>query len=357
MTASPPASQASPQLPPLPCNVESVDDFLSNPTRAAIAAVSGLPPGPIAVLGAGGKMGLHLSRMLKKAADAAGQPERRIIAVSRFKSLRDQGSFSAAGITPIPCDLSDPAGVSALPDAATVFFLAGVKFGTASSPLLLEQMNVTVPKLVSARYKNSRIVAFSTGCVYPFAPVDTGGCTESTPPAPVGDYAQSCYQREQIFAAASADHGTPVILIRLNYAVEFRYGVLVDIAAKVRDKQPLDVTTGHVNVIWQTDALCQIIRAATLASSPARPLNITGPGVHRVRDIASDFGAYFGTEPIITGKEANTAWLNDASYSHRLFGAPPTSLATMQQWIARWLVSEGRTWGKPTGFEKRDGKF
>ncbi|EIQ00432.1 nucleoside-diphosphate-sugar epimerase [Opitutaceae bacterium TAV1] len=344
-------------LPPLPCTPDMADDFLSTPTPAVVAAVAALPAGPVAILGAGGKMGLHLSLMLKKAALAAGQPERRIIAVSRFATLRDRDSFTDAGIDTIPCDLSVPVNVEALPDAPTVFFLAGVKFGTATSPLLLEQMNVTVPKLVAARYKNSRIVAFSTGCVYPFAPVNTRGCAESTPVAPVGDYAQSCLRREQAFAAMSRDAGTPVVLIRLNYAVEFRYGVLVDIATKVRDGLPVDVTMGHVNVIWQPDALGHIIRSASVAASPAVPLNITGAGVHRVRDLAATFGALFGITPVITGEEAPTAWLNDASHSHHLFGPPPTSLDTMQQWIASWLATGGHTWGKPTGFEKRDGKF
>ncbi|OAM90520.1 epimerase [Termitidicoccus mucosus] len=350
-------TKAAVNLPPPPCTAGTADDFLSEPAPATIEAVAAMPRGPVAILGAGGKMGLHLSLMLKKAAVAAGQPERRVIAISRFASLRDRGGFEAAGITTIPCDLSVPVNVAALPDASVVFFLAGVKFGTASSPLLLEQMNVTVPKLVAARYKDSRMVVFSTGCVYPFAPVNTRGCTESTPPAPVGDYAQSCLRREQIFAAASAAHGTSVVLIRLNYAVEFRYGVLVDIATKVRDGLPVDVTMGHVNIIWQPDALNHIIRAASIAASPAVPLNITGSGVHRVRDIAADFGAFLGAAPVITGDEATTAWLNDASHSHRLFGLPPTSPGTMRQWIASWLASGGHTWGKPTGFEKRDGKF
>jgi nucleoside-diphosphate-sugar epimerase len=319
--------------------------------------VAALPDGPVVVLGAGGKMGLHLSLMLRKAAIAAGQAGRRVIAVSRFSTLRDRDSFARAGIDTIACDLSVPANVDALPDAPTVFFLAGVKFGTAASPLLLERMNVTVPRLAATRYRHSRIVAFSTGCVYPFAPVGTRGCDESVTPAPVGDYARSCLLREQAFAAMSRDAGTPVVLIRLNYAVEFRYGVLVDIATKVRDGLPVDVTTGHVNVIWQTDALAHIIRAASLATSPAVPLNITGAGVHRVRDIAAAFGELFKIPPLITGNEAPTAWLNDASHSHRLFGAPPTSPATMRQWIASWLASNGHTWDKPTGFEKRDGKF
>lgn len=349
-------SASAAPLPPPPCTPWEADDFLSRPTPAVVAAVRDFA-GPVVILGAGGKMGLHLSLMLRKAADLAGRKDLRVIAVSRFSSLRDQESFSGAGIETIACDLSDPAAVAALPDAAVVFYLAGVKFGTASSPELLEKMNVTVAGLAARRYAAARIVAFSTGCVYPFVSTDSDGASERTPPAPVGDYAASCLRREQAFGAVSAEQGTPVALIRLNYAVEFRYGVLVDIATKVRSGAPVDVAMGHVNVIWQTDAVAQIIQSASLAASPAVPVNITGPSILRVRDIAAHFGTLFGVTPIITGTEEPTAWLNDASHSHRLFGLPPTSLERMCAWVAAWLSAGGNTWGKPTGFEKRDGKF
>ncbi len=308
------------------------------------------------ILGAGGKMGLHVSRMAHEAIRRSGAPAS-VIAVSRFKTLRDRAAFEEAGITTLACDLSDAHPLAQLPDADLVFFLAGVKFGTANDPDLLHQMNVVVPRLVAQRYPCVPIVAFSTGCVYPFVPVESRGASEQTPPAPVGDYAISCRGREEEFMAASRGAGTPVVLIRLNYAVEFRYGVLVDIAARVHSGTPIDVTTGHVNVIWQRDAVEQILRASSVAASPAIPLNITGAGTHSVRAIAEDFGRLFGVAPTFTGTESPTAWLNDASESHRLFGPPPTSLAAMQAWIAAWLQNEGGTWGKPTGFEQRNGKF
>lgn len=339
----------------LPCAPERADDFLSEPGPEVAKTVTGLS-GTVLVLGAGGKMGLHLSLMLRKAA-AAANPSLRIVAVSRFQTLRDRDAFHAGGVETIACDLSDAQAVAALPDSATIYFLAGVKFGTSSSPQLLEQMNVVVPTLVAERYRNSRIVAFSTGCVYPFVPVDSGGATEDTPPAPVGEYAESCRKRELAFANAAEKHGTKVALIRLNYSIEFRYGVLVDIATKVLHNEPIDATTGHVNLIWQRDAVDQIIRCVDLTAAPARPINITGPGTHVVRDLARDFALLFGKSSVTKGNPKESAWLNNASLSHRLLGMPPTSLAQMQRWIAAWLVAGGTTWGKPTGFEKRDGKF
>lgn len=341
--------------PALPCRPDEADDFLSVPSEKTIGFVAKLQ-GPVVVLGAGGKMGLHLCRMLKRAAGAAGS-DLKVIAVSRFSTLRDRDSFSDAGVDVISADLSVPEEVARLPDAPIVFFLAGVKFGTASDPGLLEKMNVAMPRLVAERYRNACIVAFSTGCVYPFMDPASGGASESTPVNPAGDYAKSCLQRELAFVDASARWGTKVVLIRLNYSVEFRYGVLVDIADKVRRHEPIDVSMGYVNLIWQPDALNHIIQSYSVASSPAVPLNITGAEVLRVRDLAQRAGELLGAQPVLTGKEAPTAWLSNASWSHRLFGVPPTPIETMQRWIAAWLKSDGGTWGKPTGFEKRDGKF
>jgi Nucleoside-diphosphate-sugar epimerases len=355
-SVSSPTGSVRPSAPALPCTVEDADDFLSRPTPAVLKLAETLPT-PVLVLGAGGKMGLHLSLMLKHALVAVGRGTERVIAVSRFTTLRDRDAFSRADIETIACDLSDEKQVAALPDAPTVYFLAGVKFGTSNSPQLLEQMNVIMPRLVAKRYQSSSIVAFSTGCVYPFVPTDTKGASEDTPIAPVGEYAESCARREEAFAESAKSAGTKVALIRLNYSVEFRYGVLVDIATKVLNRQPVDVTMGHVNIIWQRDAVAHAILAIEQAASPAVPVNVTGERVLRVRDLAADFGRLFGVEPIIVGNEAPTAWLNDASRSHALFGAPPTSLESMEQWVAAWLAAGCDTWGKPTGFEKRDGKF
>lgn len=340
---------------PLPCAPESVDDFIGRPTPRLVEVLA-RTPGPFLVLGAGGKIGLHLAIMLRRGLDQLGRRDR-VIAVSRFSTLRDRADFDSRGIESLACDLTDPSGLAALPDAPTVFFLAGVKFGTASAPGLLHSLNVEMPRRVAARFRHSRIIAFSSGCVYPFVPVESGGATEQTPPEPVGDYAASCLAREQAFAAAAAEQGNPVALIRLNYSVEFRYGLLVDIAQRVLAHEPVDVTMGHVNVIWQTDAVAHSVQALEVAGSPAVPINVTGGETLSVRDLAHRFGALAGVPVKITGTEAGTAWLNNAARSHRLFGAPLTSVATMMPWIVEWLRSGGETWGKPTGFERRDGRY
>lgn len=332
-----------------------IDQFLSQPDDGAVRTVANLP-GPVMVLGAGGKIGLHLCLMLRAAAAAAGR-DLRVIAVSRFKTLREGDEFATAGVETITADLSVAEDLARLPEAPTVFFLAGVKFGTTSSPGLLEMMNVTMPRLVAERFARSRIVAFSTGCVYPFVDHRSGGATEQTPPAPVGSYAESCLRREQAFVEVSARTGNRVVLVRLNYAVECRYGVLVDIATKVIRRQPIDVTMGYVNVIWQRDAVAQIIRCVDLAASPPAPINITGAGTYSVRWLAEEFGRVLGVAPEIVGRESPTAWLSDARYSHRLYGAPAHDIDWMIGSIADWLREGGETWGKPTGFEKRDGQF
>jgi len=344
-----------PTAPELPCAPEDADAFLGAPAPELAEVLAGVP-GRVLVLGAGGKMGLHLCLLLQGALRPLGR-EADLLAVSRFTTLRDGADFARHGIPTHAADLSDPAAVAALPDAGAVFFLAGVKFGTAAAPELLHRMNVAVPRLVAARFAGSRIVAFSTGCVYPFVTPESGGATEATPPAPPGDYARSCLGREEAFAEGARRHGTPVTLLRLNYAVEFRYGVLADLAGRVWREEPVDVTTGFVNVIWQRDALVHTVRALAVAAAPAVALNVTGPGILRVRDLARDFGRLLGREPRLVGTEAPTAWLNDAGAAHRRFGRPPTDLSTMQRWVAAWLRAGGGTWGKPTGFERRDGRF
>lgn len=339
----------------LPCPADRVDEFLSAPTPAA-AAVLARTSGPVLVLGAGGKLGLHLSLMLQRALAPLGRASD-LLAVSRFRTLHDTSDFDRHGIATRAADLCDPAALVALPEAPTVFFLAGVKFGTAASPERLQRFNVELPRLVAERFRRARIVAFSTGCVYPFVRPETGGATEETPAAPVGDYAASCLAREVAFAEASRRHGTKVALIRLNYSIEFRYGVLVDIAQKVLAGRAVDVTTGYVNVIWQRDALDHTIRSLELAGSPAVPVNLTGPATLAVRDLARRCGEIAGVPVTFTGCEADTAWLNNAAAAHRRFGPPPTDVDTMLHWIVAWLRGGGETWGKPTGFEERTGKF
>lgn len=341
--------------PGLPCPPDGVDDFISRPTPRVMEVLA-RTAGPFLVLGAGGKIGLHLSVMLRRALDQLGRKDR-VIAISRFSTLRDRAAFESRGVETIAADLGRPEDLAALPDAPTIFFLAGVKFGTAAAPGLLRATNVEIPQRVAEKYARSRIVAYSSGCVYPFVTPASGGAREDTPPLAVGDYAASCIAREQAFTEAAAAHGTPVALIRLNYSVEFRYGVLVDIAQMVLAGRPIDVTTGYFNVIWQTDAVAHSIQALEVAGTPAVPINVTGAETLTVRDVAQRFGAALGRPVQITGAEAETAWLNNASHSHRLFGPPLTSVDQMIQWVSAWLLQGGETWGKPTGFERRDGRF
>jgi nucleoside-diphosphate-sugar epimerase len=339
----------------LPCSGEGVDEFIGTPPPAVLPVIA-RTRGPFLVLGAGGKMGLHLCIMLRRALERLGRADR-VIAVSRFGNLRGCAAFEERSIETHRCDLGDPAALAGLPDAPTVFFLAGVKFGTAGSPDLLHAINVEIPRRVAERYAGSRIVAFSSGCVYPFVTPASGGASEATPPAAVGDYAASCIARERAFTDTAAVHGTPVVLVRLNYSNEFRYGLLVDIAEAVLQGRPIDVTTGHVNVIWQTDAVAHSLQALDLAGAPAVPINIAGRDILSVRELARRFGLALNREPQIAGTESDTAWLNNAARSHQLFGAPPTSVEQMIAWVAAWLQSGGETWGKPTRFERRDGRF
>lgn len=321
-----------------------------------VAAASGIAA-PVGILGAGGKMGLHVAGMMRKALDRAGRPEVPVVAVSRFSSLRAEEEFESRGIPAIAADLLNENALAELPDFGTVYFLAGMKFGSSDHPEALRLFNEVLPARVAERYRQAIIVALSTGCVYPFVSPASGGCRETDDPAPRGDYAVSCYGRERAFAEASQRNGTPVALIRLNYAVEYRYGVLVDIAQKVLAGQTIDLTMGHVNVIWQRDAVEHVLRAEALAASPASVLNVGGEPIVTVRFLAEEFGKRFNRTPQLTGTEEPTAWLTDASRAHELFGSPLVSLDEMINRVAAWLSSGGATHGKPTKFEVRDGKF
>lgn len=344
-------------MPDCPANEADLDEVISTPSEAVIETVRA-HDGDFMVLGAAGKMGHHLCLMLRRSLGALGQEsKRRVIAVSRFGSVRSRDAFESQGIETQVCDLSDPTAVAALPEVPNVFFLAGMKFGTSGDPELLHRMNVEMPGRVAERFAASRVVAFSTGCVYSFTTPESGGSAESDPTDPPGDYARSCLGREQAFTVASVGRGTPVALIRLNYAIDLRYGVLVDICRKVLAGEPVDVTMGHVNVIWQGDALAHTIQSLPHAASPPFIVNVTGPGVLSVRDLAGRFAKRLGREAVITGTEAPTAWLNNAGLSHRLFGPPAMTLETMIDWIATWQERGGPLLGKPTYFENRDGNY
>lgn len=344
-------------LPFSPPTPEALDDFMSRPGEGVVSTLT-KTDGDILVLGAGGKMGLHLCLMLQRGLEAAGRGDRqRVIAVSRFGSADTRARFETREIEVISADLCEPEQLAALPEAPNVFFLAGVKFGTSHESGLLEKMNVRMPRTVAERFRESRIVALSTGCVYSFVSPGTGGSTEGDATEPVGDYAISCLGRERAFREVGEKRGTPSALIRLNYAIDLRYGVLVDIAQKVLAGLPVDVSMGFVNVIWQGDALAYTIQALPHAGAPPFVLNVTGPGILRVRELARRFGERFGKAPVIVGDEQPTAWLNDASKAHALFGKPAVRIEEMIEWIATWLEGGGETLGKPTHFETRDGKY
>lgn len=333
-----------------------MDLFLSAPDERVLSFAANLR-GTVLVLGAGGKIGLHLCLMLQRALAQVGNGKAQVLAISRFTSLRDRAVFETHRIATHACDLTDAAAVAALPNAEVVYFLAGIKFGTSSAPDLLRRFNVDMPRLVALRFRNARIVAFSSGCVYPFVSPATGGADESVPAAPQGAYAESCLQREQAFEEVARTHGARVALLRLNYSVEFRYGTLVDIAQAIKGGRPINLDMGHLNVIWQSDAVAHSIRALEVAAAPAQPINITGSEILSVRELATQIGQQLDMPVEFAGKEAETAWLNDASWSHRLFGPPRVSVGQALNWVCAWFARDGATWGKPTGFERRDGRF
>ena len=338
-----------------PHDSEELDDLITKPSPAVLAAIEARP-GSFAVLGAGGKMGFHLSLMLQRALKALGRSDQ-LMAVSRFGNQSARDAFARKGIDAVSADLCDAGQLAELPEVDNVFFLAGVKFGTAGDSAMLKKMNVEMPTAVAKRFRKSRIVALSTGCVYSFVSPDSGGSTETSETKPPGEYARSCLGREEAFVKASAKRGAPVALVRLNYSVELRYGVLVDMAAKILNDEPIDLAMGHLNLIWQGDALDHIVQCLGVCASPPTVRNVTGLGVHRVRDLAMELGARLGKEPQFIGSEEGSAWLNDASLAHEEFGIPATSLEDILDWTAEWLRAGKETLGKPTHFENRAGSY
>jgi hypothetical protein len=333
-----------------------LEELLSRPGEEVVAAMAALE-GDLLILGAGGKMGPSLARLARRAADQAGT-NKRIIAVSRFTNDKLRSEFAVQGIETISCDLLEPGALQRLPDVPNVIFMAARKFGTAGGEPLTWAMNTYLPGLVAERYRNSRIVAFSTGNVYPLRTLAEGGATETTTAGPVGEYAQSALGRERMFGYGSARWGTPVTLLRLNYAVELRYGVLVDIGRMVFERRPIDLQMPAINVIWQRDANSWCLRSFAHCQSPPLIVNITGPEVLLVRHVALEFGRHFGIEPnFVSAVEGSNALLSDTTRAHRLFGSPTVSPAEMIEWIANWIRDGGALLNKPTHFQTRDGKF
>ena len=332
-----------------------LEEALSRPTPELVRMVKILV-GDFLFLGVSGKMGISMACMAKRACEEAGV-KKRVIGVSRFSSPENRKYLEDRGIETIAGDLLNPEFVQGLPDAKNVIYLAGTKFGTSGNEAYTWAMNGYLPGLIAERYRDSRIVALSTGCVYPLVDVDSGGSKETDSPFPIGEYAQSCLGRERLFEYGSLTNETQVTLVRLNYAVEMRYGVLVDIASKVYNSQPVDVSMGYVNVIWQGDANALVLRSFRLCSSPPMIMNLTGPETISVREMALRFGELFGREPNIVGEEKSQALLSNASWVHRELGKPHVQLDQIVNWTANWIEAGNPLLGKPTHFEVSDGKF
>jgi dTDP-4-dehydrorhamnose reductase len=337
-------------------NVEQLEERLSRPTDADVSAMAALE-GDLLILGAGGKMGPSLARLARRAADMAGI-KKRIIAVARFTDSGLPGRLSAHSIETVPCDLLQPGALARLPEVPNVIFMAARKFDTGGAEHLTWAVNTYLPGLVAERYRQSRIASFSTGNVYPLRSVFEGGAVESTPVAPVGEYAQSALGRERIFEYGSRRWGTRVAILRVNYAVELRYGVLTDIGRAVFERRPVSLSMPFVNVIWQRDANSWCLRSFAHSQSPPFVLNITGPETLSVREIATQFGRHFGIQPtFLADHNGSTALLSNAGQAHALFGLPTVPPAALIAWTADWIREGGASLNKPTHFEARDGKY
>jgi nucleoside-diphosphate-sugar epimerase len=332
-----------------------LEEALSRPTAADIAAMAALD-GDLTVLGVSGKMGPSLARLAKRACDEAGV-RKKVLGVARFSTPGVRERLLADRIETLPCDLENPEAVAALPNCPNIVFMVGQKFGTSHDAERTWHTNTIPPALVADRFCDSRIVAFSTGNVYPLTPIGGGGPTELDETGPVGAYAESALARERVFEASSEQHGTPVALLRLNYANELRYGVLRDVADCLIARQPIDLAMGYVNVIWQRDANSIALQSFAHCASPPFVLNLTGTETVSIRSLAQRFGKLLGVEPILEGTESNTALLSNASRCAELFGPPEVSLDQMIAWIADWVRRGGVSLGKPTHYEVRTGEF
>jgi nucleoside-diphosphate-sugar epimerase len=343
------------ELPDAIRDVAHLDELLSEPSDAAVDAMR-RANGDVIVLGVAGKMGPTLARMARRAMVAAGLSHR-VIGVSRFSSPDQRRTLEACGVETIPCDLLDEAALARLPDVPHVVFMAGRKFGSTGNEPLTWAMNAHVPALVCARYRRSRLVVFSTGNVYGLTAHGRGGSREDDLPAPVGEYAMSCLARERMVEYFSDTADTPVIILRLNYATEMRYGVLVDLARRVSRREPVDVTMGYFNTIWQGDANAMALAALTHASTPASIVNLAGPEEVSVRRAATELARLLETDVTFTGSEADDALLSNGSRGWALLGRPRVDVERLISWTADWTRRGGDHLGKATHFESRAGRF
>ena len=335
--------------------VAELETLLSEPPQFVVDAMRRID-GDLIVLGVAGKMGPTLARMARRASDVAGVP-RRVVGVARFSEPEVEAALHAHGVETIRCDLLDDRAIDRLPDAPNVVFMAGRKFGSAGLEPLTWAMNCHLPALVCRRYSRSRIVAFSTGNVYGLTPVGSHGSTEDDPPCPVGEYAMSCLGRERMFEYFSASHGVRTAILRLNYAVEMRYGVLADLARRVAAGQTIDVTMGYFNAIWQADANAIALASLAHAETPPLILNVAGPDELSVRATCEQLARRLGRAVSFTGQEARDALLSNGARGWSLFGRPSVDASRLIAWTADWIARGGATLGKPTHFESRDGRF
>jgi nucleoside-diphosphate-sugar epimerase len=335
--------------------LEVLEQELLKPSDTLVNDIAALE-GDIIILGAGGKMGPALARKAKEAIRLAGV-NKKVIAVSRFSGGLIRSQLEESGIETYSADLLDEGQLNSLPEVENVLYLAGNKFGTAGKEAFTWVMNAYLPGRVAEKYRHARIVAFSSGNVYPFTSVTAGGCSEEEPPAPVGEYGQSCLGRERIFQYFSEKYNIPTLIYRLNYAIDFRYGVLLEIASSVKNEIPIDLATGNANVIWQGDANEMALRCLHHCSVPAKVLNVTGPETLSVKWLAGQFGILFNKTPVFINEAEPTALLSNASEANRLFGYPRVTLRQMIAGIALWLQSGGEVWGKQTHFQERKGRF
>jgi nucleoside-diphosphate-sugar epimerase len=338
-----------------PDSVEQLDDQLSTPNEFAVQAMRDLE-GDLIILGVGGKMGPTLARMARRASDQAGV-NRRVIGVSRFSSPAARQQLEAWGIETIACDLLDQAALQKLPDAPNVVCMTGLKFGASDNPPLTWAMNCYLPALVSQRFRHSRMAAFSSGNVYGMVPADSGGSIETDSPHPIGEYAMTVLGRERIFEYFSRELNVSTALLRLNYATELRYGVLVDLAQQVFAEQPIDVSMGYVNVLWQSEANAMALASLLHTATPARIFNVAGSEILRISDVCQQFAKLMDKPLKLVGDESPCALLNNASASYTDLGHPTITSDQMIRWTADWVARGGDSLGKPTHFESQDGRF
>lgn len=338
-----------------PINEAELNDLISQPSGQLIDLFKNLS-GDFSILGANGKIGLSLSLMAKRAIRLAGV-NKEVYAVSRFSDGEGRRLLEEQGIKTISCDLNDREQVRMLPKTENVVFMAGRKFGTGGSEPLTWAMNVLMPANCAEHFRNSRIVAFSTGCVYPLVTKESGGSVETDTPNPIGEYAQSCLGRERVFEYYSLCNNTPVLLLRLNYSTDLRYGVLCDIGRRIWNDEPVISDCDYFNILWQGDSNNYTLLALQECAFPANFLNITGNEILSVKEVAEVMAGYMGKKAVVRTPGIDKSYLNNSRKAFGLFGAPSVNAATLIQMQAEWIMRGGQELGKPTHFEVNDGKY